>query len=176
MFKVPDDSGFLAICVPGVYSGFVDKNWELNQLFRHFCTQMTQQSLLIWGTGREGYWNVEVRLQPLSVHGFREISGPLRVVGGSILVTNYESLTMAAQFDDVRLPEKHEEDQLLSLADGDYCCRIIQMFDPEHQDSGEDGAPDFIIEITQPKALPGVWSKVPWFDDDVYGLAPEGLP
>src|SRR5688572_5144628 len=109
MIEVTDDSGFLAVVVPATYSTFVDSDWQLDQLFDHFRQQMAQQSLLIWGTGLEGFWRVEVRFQESSLQGFREVSGPLRVVGGAVLLTNYESLTMAAQFADVRLPQKHEQ-------------------------------------------------------------------
>lgn len=165
MFDVTDDSGFLAVVVPATYSSFVDNNWEFDQLFDHFRQQMMQQTLLIWGTGLEGFWKVDIRVQKPNVHGFREASGPLHVVGGAILVTNYESLTMAAQFEDVRLPEEHQQDLLVNLADGDYCCRIVQMFDPEQQESAEVDQADFVVEFSRPKVLPQSWSKVPWFAD-----------
>ena len=165
MLEVTDDSGFLAVVVPSTYPSFVDRKWEFDQLFEHFRQQMSQQSLLIWGTGLEGFWKVEVRVGGSSVHGFREVSGPLRVVGGEVLVTNYESLTMAAQFEDVRMPETHEQNQLIQLADGGYRCRIVQMFDPEEQERAKDRDFDFVVELTRTNSPPESWSKVPWFDD-----------
>jgi hypothetical protein len=163
MFEVADDSGFLAVVVPKAYSAFVARDWKLDQLFNHFRHQMARQVLLIWGTGLEGIWKVDVRVGRSSIQGFREVAGPLHVDGGAILVTNYESLTMAAQFTDVRLPEEHQEDQLVSLADGDYSCRIIQMFDPEGEEPENEGEADFVIEFSQPETLPAIWSDVPWF-------------
>jgi hypothetical protein len=163
MLEVTDDSGFLAVVVPSTYQSFVDSNWELDQLFDHFRRQMIQQSLLIWGTGLEGSWRVDVRVHESPARGFREASGPLRVTGGSVLVTNYESLTMAAQFEDVRMPEKHDEQQLVALNDGEYCCRVVQMFDPEQQEAANDGAADFVVEFSRPMVLPASWSNVPWF-------------
>jgi hypothetical protein len=163
MLEVTDDSGFLAVVVPSTYKSFVDANWELDQLFDHFRRQMMQHSLLIWGTGLEGSWNVDVRVQVSSERGFREASGPLRVVGGMVLVTNYESLTMAAQFEDVRLPEKHDEQHLVTLADGEYSCRVIQMFDPEQQEAVSGGVADFVVEFSRPEVLPASWSTVRWF-------------
>src|SRR5262245_26301358 len=118
MLEVTDDSGFLALVVPAAYDTFVASDWTLDQLLAHFKTQMGRGSLLIWGTGLEGFWNVDVRLNKAKVKGFREARGPLQVVGGSLLLTNYESLTMAAQFKDVTLPEKHQDDLLVWLADG----------------------------------------------------------
>jgi hypothetical protein len=166
MFEVTDDSGFLAVVVPATYQTFVDRNWKFDQLFDHFRQEMAQRSLLVWGTGLEGIWKVDVRVQQSSARGFRENSAPLSVVGGAVLVTNYESLTMVAQFEDERLPQKHEQDQLVTLPDGDYCCRIVQMFDPDQQESAEEGAPDFIVEFSYPKILPTTLSQVPWFSED----------
>jgi hypothetical protein len=164
VLKVTDDSGFLAVVVPAAYEGFVAKNWEFDQLLRHFSAQMHRWALLIWGTGLEGFWRVEVRTDRSEIQGFREVSGPIRVTGGAVLVTNYESLTMAAQFDDVALPEPHERDQVVPLPDGDYCCRVVQLFDPEAEDSSADAnGPDFVVEFTRPEVLPPEWSQVPWF-------------
>jgi hypothetical protein len=120
-------------------------------------------SLLIWATGLEGLWRVDVRLGVTDIRGFREVSGPLRVKGESLLVTNYESLTMAAQFGDVRLPQGDEEDQLIRLPDGDYSCRIVQMFNPEADEHAGENLADFVIAISKPAELPPVWSEVPWF-------------
>jgi len=164
VLNVTDDSGFLAVVVPAAYQGFVSKNWQLDQLFRHFSAQMSRRALLLWGTGLEGLWRVEVRNRRSEVRGFREVTGPIHVSGGAVLVTNYESLTMAAQFDDVVLPEPHERNQVVPLPDGDYCCRIVQLFDPElKESSAESSGPDFIVEFTRPKVLPPEWSEVPWF-------------
>jgi hypothetical protein len=166
MLEVTDDSGFLALVVPAAYETFVASDWTLDQVLAHFKTQMGRRTLLIWGTGLEGFWKVDVTLKKTTVKGFREVSGRLRVAGGSLLLTNYESLTMAAQFKDVTLPEKHQEDLLVSLPDGDYTCRIIQMFDPEHEETAGDDNPDFILELQRATANIAAWETIPWFEVD----------
>lgn len=98
--------------------------------------------------------------------GVREASGPLQVAGGSLLLTTYESLTMAAQFKDVTLPERHQEDLRVSLPDGDYTCRIIQMFDPEEQEAAGDEKPDFVVEILKATSKPEPWESILWFRVD----------
>jgi hypothetical protein len=163
VLEVTDDSGFLAVLVPMSYEGFVDSDWRFAQLLGHFRTQMERQSLLIWSTGHEGFWQVDVRLGRSQVRGFREVVGPLRVVGGAVLITNYESLTMAAQFADVRLPEPHHWDSLLKVPDGDYACRVVQMFDPAEAESTGADKPDFTLELIRTSDLPSVWSEIPWF-------------
>jgi hypothetical protein len=166
MLEVTDDSGFLALVVPAAYETFVASDWTLDQILAHFRDEMGRRSLLIWGTGLEGFWKVDVRLKKSKVKGFREVSGALQVVGGSLLLTNYESLTMAAQFKDVALPEKHHEDLLVSLPDGDYTCRIIQMFDPKQEESIGDDRPDFVIEVLKTTGKSAPWESIPWFTVD----------
>jgi hypothetical protein len=77
MLEVTDDSGFLALVVPAAYDTFVASDWTLDQIMTHFKTQMGRRSLLIWGTGLEGFWKVDVRLKKSKVKGFREASGPV---------------------------------------------------------------------------------------------------
>lgn len=166
MLEVTDDSGFLALVVPATYEGFVDSEWTLDQLLAHFKSQMARNSLLIWGTGLEGFWNVDLVLNKTAVIGFREVSGPIHVVGGSILLTNYESLTTAAQFNDVALPENHQKHLLLPVPDGEYRCRIVQMFDPERAESAGDNRPDFVIEVSEADYPVAEWTKIPWFEND----------
>jgi hypothetical protein len=166
MFEVTDDSGFLALVVPAAYETFVDSDWTFDQIMAHFKAQMGRRSCLIWGTGSEGFWNVDVVLKKTKLKGLKEITGPLQVVGESLLLTNYESLTMAAQFKDVTLPEKHQEDLLVSLPDGDYTCRIIQMFDPELEDTAGEDKPDFVIEVVKATERAVPWESIPWFKLD----------
>jgi hypothetical protein len=170
MLEVTDDSGFLALVIPTAYEAFVASDWTVDQILAHFKAQMARHSLLIWGTGLEGFWRVDVRLKQSKVKGFREVAGSVGVVGGSLLLTNYESLTMAAQFKDVTLPEKHQEDLLVSLPDGDYTCRIIQMFDPEQEESVGDENPDFVVEVLNATGKAAPWENIPWFKVDANGM------
>ena len=119
--------------------------------------------MLIWGTGLEGTWRVDVRVGGPDVRGFREVVGPLRIVGGSVMVASYDSLTMAAQFADVRLPEAKDRDQLISIPDGDYTCRVIQMFDPNACESAEGQSADFVILLGVSTLPVPEWSEIPWF-------------
>jgi len=171
--EVSDDSGFLAVVVPAAYEGFVAPDWQFDQLFRHFAAQMGRRSLLLWGTGLEGVWRVEARQRRSRTRGFREVSGPIRVVGGAVLVTNYESLTMAAQFADVRLPERHQRDLVVELPDGEYACRVVQMFDPSAAESAGAGKPDFVLEFTRVAGALESWPGVPWSEAEP-GAAADG--
>src|SRR6476619_1874578 len=131
LYEVTDDSGFLALIDPASYRSFVAADWTLDQLINRFREEMRDKRLLIWGTGREDLWRVEVRFHRSSIGGFREFTAPVYAAGGYLLLTNFESLTIAAQFDDVKLPEPHQTDLLIPVPTGSYSCRIVQRFDPE---------------------------------------------
>jgi hypothetical protein len=131
LFKITDDSGFLAVVDPDAYDGFVGSDWTWDTLQDHFVREAREQHLLVWSTGIEHVWSIDVLFQPVELTGFREVTGSIIASQGRLLLTNYESLTMAAQFADVTLPEAHERDQILSVPAGTYDCRIIQLSDPE---------------------------------------------
>jgi hypothetical protein len=162
--EVTDDSGLLALVVPAIYESFINSDWTLDQVLLHFKSQMARRSLLIWGTGLEGFWKVDIVLHETKLEGFRQICGQIQVVGNAILLTNYESLTMAAQFEDVKLPQKHQQDLLVSLPDGSYACKIIQMLDPGCKNSADDDQPDFVIEIQSAIGKIEAWDDIPWFE------------
>jgi len=148
LFEVADDSGLLALVDPAGYVSFVDAAWTFEQVVRHFKEEMKNRRLVIWGTGREDTWRVEVRFRRSSDTGFREFTVLVWASGEHLLLTNYESLTMAAQFEDVKLPEAHQRDLLIPVASGLYQCRIVQRFDPEPSDPPvRDNNADFVIEL-----------------------------
>lgn len=165
MLKVSDDSGFLAVLDPAAYRGFVGEACESKQLLNAFRSEMKRNTLLIWGTGLEGLWNVEVTLKRSLARGYRDISGPLVVTRGNILVTNYQSLSTVANNSDVRLPQKHETNHLVSVPNGQYRCRVIQCFNPkkyEPADPAEPARADFVIELTYARTLARSLRGIPW--------------
>ena len=113
--QVTDDSGFLALVDPDAYSGFVAEDWALDDIRARFRREMAARHLLIWGTGQEGSWTVDVSLSGPAGAGIREVTGSIVATNGRLLVTNYESLTMVAQFNDVALPEQHESDLVVNV-------------------------------------------------------------
>jgi len=160
-FKVTDDSGFLAIIDPDAYRGFVSADWTWETIRRRFIREMRERHLLIWGTGLAHFWSIDVSFHPTKATGFREVTGSIAASQGRLLLTNYESLTMAAQYSDVRLPEAHEREQVLSVSPGPYDCRIIQLSDPE-SDAPLEEAVNFIYEFTEATSPRTFWRELPW--------------
>jgi hypothetical protein len=160
-FEVSDDSGFLAIIDPDAYRGFVHADWTLQMLQEHLKREVQSRHLLIWGTGLEHMWRIGVSFRPATATGFREVTGSIESSKGRLLLTNYESLTMAAQFPDTSLPQRHEQEQLLQLPPALYNCRIIQLSNPETSRPFKEKL-NFLYEITHTTKPTEPWSEVPW--------------
>jgi hypothetical protein len=72
---------------------------------------------------------------------------------------------MAAQFENERLPQAHEEQWFVRVRPGSYRCRVIQLYDPESADSRqvfEQQSPHFILEILPAVEITAPWASVPW--------------
>lgn len=151
-FEIADDSGHLALVDPASYKSFVNKDWEVEDLVVLFTAESAEGSLVFWGTGREETWRVEVRDASTTEPGFREFRTRVNVTGSSLLLTNYETLTMAAQYRDEILGADLASELLIPSAPGAYECRVVQRFDPNEGAQPGDVGPHFIIELTPARA------------------------
>ena len=165
--RVIDDWGYLALVDPDAYETFVDfgaDEWDERRIRAHLAVQMRHRRLLVWDSGMENIWNLGVSLGAVAGRGFREAVGPIRCTGGRLLLTSFNSLSMAAQFADVTLPEPHEADQLLSVAPGEYHCRIVQLRDHAlgAADPKAPGEPDYLLELLPADAPLPAWTAIRW--------------
>ena len=164
-FRVTDDSGFLALVDPENYSSFVDPDWDfIDDLLPHFLQEMSKFHLLIWSTDMESIWKVRVHVGEVDANGYRETVGYI-ASGGRLLVTNYESLTMAAQFDDVKLPERHQAHLEFSVEPGIYRCRIVQIHSHKYGErTGMDTAEQhYVLELIKTDEKPLPWEAIAFF-------------
>ena len=131
VFTITDDSGFLGIVNTDKYNSFVSEDWQLTQLFSRFIEEMNSDNLILWSTGAANAWTVEFVNEASDTTSFREFYKTLEVTNGKIFLTNYEDLTMAAQYDDEKLPAKHNSELSVNLHNGRHVFQVRQLFDPE---------------------------------------------
>jgi hypothetical protein len=165
-FTIIDDTGLIALIDPDAYVPFVKEDWQFDELETRFLEQMAEKHMLIWETSMEGIWRVDVYLGRAAVVGVRELSGPIIATQGRLLLTSFSSLSMAAQYADVLLPQSHEADQLIQVPAGEYRCRIVQSAPSGSRLlRGQARArPDFVVEIvSEPNEVP-VWREIGWVD------------
>src|SRR5262245_12760150 len=65
--KVTEDSRFLGIIDPDTYRGFLHADWTWKTMQAHCRREMRDWHLLIWGTGMEHVWRIEVSFTPSKV-------------------------------------------------------------------------------------------------------------
>jgi hypothetical protein len=145
------------------YASFVG-DWSTDhRLAKHLIEQFNQQSILSWGTGFETDWLVELRPGITNTAGHRELFGHVRCSNGSLHLANYDSLTMAAQFDDHLLPDKETAGYKVDLPPGLYKVRVVQTIDPKGpwwEVLGDN--PAFLVEYESTSETPPPAAHVPW--------------
>ena len=163
-YTIVDDTGLLALVDPDSYGAYFASSWTLDDLDAHFRDEMAARHLLIWETGREGDWLIQVHLAPVMVTGYRELTGPISVTSGRLLLTTFEGLSMAAQYADVTLPEPQDLEQVIAIPPGDYRCRLVQVaptgLDIPPQESQD--RPDFVVELLPTAEDVPVWREFGW--------------
>ena len=75
---------------------------------------------------------------------------------------------MAAQFEDVSLPEPHEFNQMFTVEAGSYDCRVVQLHDHEYSEEKDQqiskAVSHYVIELRKSEVVWEVWKQVPWAD------------
>lgn len=128
---VGGDGSYLALVDTRQYRSFVGADWcEDARLYKHLCAEIGPAHALVWASGFEADWLVDIQSGHSTQRGFREFVGDILNTGNSLHLVNYDSLTMAAQFDDILLPDEETADYEIPLAPGAYRIRVVQMFDP----------------------------------------------
>lgn len=135
-FNVYDEDGLFSIVNTQRYSGFVNEDWTLEQLFEHFVSEMNNQNLIVWKTNNDGggEWIIEVLEQENSSISFRQFNKTIEVTDNRLFLVPYTDLTMAAQFDDEKLPSKQNSNLEIVLENGIYAVTIKQLFNPDDYD------------------------------------------
>jgi hypothetical protein len=146
---VGGDGSNLALVDTRAYRSFVGADWcEDGLLYKHLAAEIGQAHALVWAVGFESDWKVDIEAGHSTERGFRAFVGDIVNTGNSLHLVNYDSLTMAAQFDDILLPDEETADYEIALPSGAYRIRVVQMFDPASAwlDVLGDDLPAFRIE------------------------------
>ncbi len=132
ILEISDDSGFMGIVNFDKYNSFIDENWDFYSVRERIIDEINSHHLLFWATGLENNWKVVFVEKASEKSAFREERGVIEVTNKKLYLTNYESLTMAAQFENVQLPENHHKDLFIDLENGKYMIKFRQISDPSH--------------------------------------------
>lgn len=131
VFDFSDEDGFISIVNADKYIGYVDADWQLDQLFKHFVDQMNNHNLIICSSNDDGgnEWKIEVLNQPSDKKEFRYFNFPIVVTSETLYFSPYNDLTMAAQFEEEVVPSKHNSHLKIKMDNGLYNVTVRQMLD-----------------------------------------------
>lgn len=147
IIHVGGDGSHLAIGDLDRYESFVGEWSENDRLRRHLLAQAKSESIIAWGSGFETDWPISIKPGISEQKGYREFRSVISTQSGKLHLINYDSLTMAAQFDDYRLPDKETISYGFQILPGRYVFRIVQLVNPDTnwwETLGD--APAFLIE------------------------------
>jgi len=161
---IPSDYGCLAIVAYDSYISFVNEDWELEQLKAHIINQNNKMNIVPWGCV-DGNWIVNIVFSNSNTTGEREFKSNIKS-SGKLLLTTYDSITMAAQYEDEKLPLEGEENNVFEVPASLYSVKIIQNFKTSEQESEEvfnQTEPHFTVEIIQTNNEEEPLNEIPWF-------------
>lgn len=150
-FNVYDEDGLFSLVNTDQYQPFVSEDWTLHQILYHFIAEMNKQHLIVWQTNDSGggAWNIEILTQPTDKPSFREFTKTIEVTNGELHLVSYTDLTMAAQFEDYKLPGKENAHWKFPVANGLYAVTIRQLFDPADYNDENTEATSFEMILTR---------------------------
>jgi hypothetical protein len=167
ILEIVDDSGFIGIVNYQKYNSFINPDWEFQDIKNRIIEETNKKNLLFWATGIEDTWKVLFTNEQSSKIEFRESKGVIEVTEKKLYLTNYDTLTMAAQFNDLKLPEIHHKELFYTLDNGIYMVKIRQMNNPEETKTNNQDT-DFEIILNKITSMPEIYTNniksITWFE------------
>lgn len=127
------DTNFIGIVNAKQYKSFVDMDWKLNQLLQHFANEMKVGNILVMQMTEEGIehsWKVEVNIENEAIEQkcFRKAEAYIRVTENKLFLVDYDCLTMAAQFESNKVPDRNCSKYEIDIDNGIYRIQIFQFY------------------------------------------------
>jgi hypothetical protein len=146
----PNDSGFLGVINTHLYKTLVKEDWEYEDIENHIVNEMKNHSILLWKTEYEDEMVVEIKeANKIIKNKENEYIGSIKVTNEELYLINYESITMAASDNDIKLPEEHLAEYVIKLLNGNYDLKITKK------------GKKYIIEYSKTEELKNVGEIIP---------------
>ncbi|RRJ61712.1 hypothetical protein EHV15_01015 [Paenibacillus oralis] len=161
------DTNFIGLVNAQSYKSFVNEDWELVELLRHFSSEMLNENILVYQMTNEGIehsWNIEVIIGPETTDEecFRKAEGYIKVTENKLYIVDYDCLTMSAQFEDEQVPDKNCEKNQLHVNNGAYKVTFYQYYNvDESKFIGRDDT-DIRMVLTETSEIKDQAGKVYW--------------
>lgn len=147
------DTNFIGMVNAEQYQGFVSEDWELDGLLQHFADETQAGRILVMqmtDEGMEHSWQVEVLFEATGNVGpcYRRAEGYIQVTDQRLYLVDYDCLTMAAQFEEEKVPDTNCADYGFELRNGIYKVDIVQFYNADQGEHvGRDDV-DLLLNLT----------------------------
>lgn len=163
--KIIDNDGFLALVDTNKYHSYVNENWTFEQLISHFIDQSNKGHLIIWRTGNEGdEWIVNIVNESTGRQSFREFEAQIEVTDKKLYLTEFADLTMAASYEDEKIPSNHNSELRIDLENGVFDVLIRQLFNPDLDHSNTEDHFEIVLKKTT-NVRGNKLNKIPWLNE-----------
>lgn len=162
------DTNFIGVANPEKYNGFVDEDWKLDTLTHHFAKEMKKGNILVFQMTEEGIehsWDVTVNIgtEEINPTCFRREIGYLSVSNNHLYLVDYDCLTMAAQFEDERVPDKNCSNYKIDIPNGNYEVEVIQYYDVDQNKYVGTNQTDLLLNFIQTSNFQPTDTNVFWY-------------
>ncbi|MFB8005003.1 hypothetical protein [Nocardia sp. NPDC056000] len=158
---MPDSMGMLGVIDPSAYHPMVEDHDNWPAVLSHFDLEMGRRTLLLWATGAQDSWSVDVSVSPVDRGGSirTQARGSIAVTAGRLVLVNSEMLQTIAQCESEDLWEDlNWYDNRFELPDGSYVCTVTMLGNSE--DLTEAGR--FHLQFEPGEVT--VWQEPAWFE------------
>jgi hypothetical protein len=161
------DTNFIGVVNPEKYKSFVDEDWELEILLQHFADEMKDGNILVFQMTEEGIehsWNIEVKIgiELIEQKCFRKAEGYIKVTCNQLYLADYDCLTMAAQFESEKVPDKNCSHYKIGIENGVYKVAIVQFYNADKDEYVGTNEKDILLNFVKVSDFQQIADKVLW--------------
>ncbi|MDF2457475.1 MAG: hypothetical protein K0R51_3468 [Cytophagaceae bacterium] len=150
IIEISDYDGIISLVNAAVYQTFVDEDWELDQLKVHFMEQMNANAILVWQSNNigGGNWKVEFTSTESNKVAHSEFTAVIEVTNGELYLADYTDLTMAAQYQEYKIPAAQHGHQKTPIENGKYLVKVKRLFNPDEELDEDEIAFEIVLTKT----------------------------
>ncbi|MED0668881.1 hypothetical protein P4S95_01410 [Aneurinibacillus aneurinilyticus] len=162
------DTNFIGVVNADKYKSFVDEDWELDDiLLQHFGNEMKQGHILVFKMTEEGIehsWSVDVKIgtEEITHPCFRKAVGYIKVTENKLYLVDYDCLTMAAQFEDEKVPDKNCSNYKIDIENGVYKVEVIQYYNVDENEYVGTNKTNILLNVIKVSDFQPIVDKVFW--------------
>ncbi|MFF2879177.1 hypothetical protein ACFVR2_23070 [Gottfriedia sp. NPDC057991] len=162
-----DDTNFIGLVNAKRYKSFVDKDWELNILLKHFANEMKKGHILVFQMTEEGIehsWEIDIKFgaKEISPKCFRRAVSYIEVTDNQLYLVDYGCLTLAAQFEDEKVPDINCSNYRIEIESGIYKVEFIQYYNVDEDEHIGTNNTDILLNFIKVSNFEPIVEHVYW--------------